>query len=158
MEQLLKEYEPGQAAILTRIREVFGGKKVRKILLVNPPDITSEEFNFGAALQKRCYAYPPYGPLLLADVLRVKGYEPCVIDLYYHVIKRAIDTEGKMDYDAEWKSLLKAKIKEFAPDAVGITCMFTMTHDSFVKVCNDTASAGIPIIIGGVHVSNDTER
>lgn len=161
MEQLLKEHEPGQeakAAILARIREIFGGKKARKVLLVNPPDIASEEFNFEAALQKRCYTYPPYGPLLLADVLRENGHEPEIVDLNYHVIKRAVESGGKMDYDAEWKGLLARKIDEFRPDAVGITCMFTMTHDSFVRVCSEVAGKELPIIVGGVHVSNDTER
>ncbi|MBI2172883.1 MAG: B12-binding domain-containing radical SAM protein [Candidatus Aenigmarchaeota archaeon] len=159
MEQLLLTGEvEAKAAILSKIREIFGGKRVSKVLLVNPPDIASEEFNFGAALQKRCYAYPPYGPMLLADVLRKSGYEPEIVDLNYHVIKSAVESGGKMDYDAEWKGLLARKIDEFKPDAVGITCMFTMTHDSFVRVCSEVAGRELPIIVGGVHVSNDTER
>jgi hypothetical protein len=54
-----------------------------------------------------------------------------------------------------WTSKLDDDIAEFEPDLIGVTCMFTMTHTSFRDVCRRAASSGIPLAIGGVHVTND---
>jgi len=53
---------------------------------------------------------------------------------------------------------LDAEIAEFKPDLIGTTCMFTMTHNSLKAVGQHAARSGIPVMIGGVHVTNDADR
>ncbi len=54
---------------------------------------------------------------------------------------------------------IKESISDFQPDLIGITCLFTMSHQSFKEVAEylSTIFCG-PIIAGGVHVTNDAER
>src|SRR5262249_17774397 len=61
-------------------------------------------------------------------------------------------------FDEIWKHLIDHAVAEFAPDLIGVTCMFTMTHASFKNVSEHAATTGHPVAIGGVHVSNDVER
>ena len=48
----------------------------------------------------------------------------------------------------------------FKPDIVGVTCMFTITHDSFRKTVNLLREYNNNLIIfaGGVHVTNDRKE
>jgi len=62
------------------------------------------------------------------------------------------------DFDNVWQQQLDKKLIDFKPDLVGVTCMFTMTHRSFVDTCSFISTKNIPIVIGGVHVSNDIKR
>jgi radical SAM superfamily enzyme YgiQ (UPF0313 family) len=54
-------------------------------------------------------------------------------------------------------STLDYKIKTFKPDLIAVTCMFTMTHTSLVSVVERANLSGVPIVVGGVHISNDTD-
>ena len=38
--------------------------------------------------------------------------------------------EEDFDFDREWKAALTRKIRSFSPDLIGISCMFSQTHDS----------------------------
>lgn len=149
------EYDEAKA-FLARL---FGGRPLKRVLLITPPDATAELFRLDTAKRGRYTNYPPYGLALLAETLRSRGLEVAILNLNHHVIKTAWSSaEGEFDFDRTWKTELAAKLKDFKPDLAGITCMFTMTHLSLHRVADDVAAAGVPVAIGGVHVSNDVER
>jgi radical SAM superfamily enzyme YgiQ (UPF0313 family) len=80
---------------------------------------------------------------------------------FNHVIlKRVHETKSAAEFDhvTTWTAAFDATITEYRPDFVGISCMFTMTHTSLKQVCEHAAASGVPVGIGGVHVSNDVER
>ncbi|MBL6935309.1 MAG: radical SAM protein [Alphaproteobacteria bacterium] len=142
---------------LTRL---FPERRIARVLLVNPPDSHAEMFQYDTAKRGRYTNYPPYGLMILARNLREAGVETEICNLNHEVLKQchATDTADAFDYDATWGQALDAAVAEFAPDLVCVTCMFTMTHSSFKRVCERVVSKEIPLAIGGVHVSNDVDR
>ncbi len=138
----------------------FPERKISKILLVNPPDSTADIFRYDAAKRGRNSNYPPYGLLVMAQSLREVGVSVEVISLNHEVLKRCQESKSEEDFDHDnvWQSYLDDTISEFNPDIIGVTCMYTMTHNSFKNVCQWSARSNRPIVIGGVHTTNDVER
>jgi radical SAM superfamily enzyme YgiQ (UPF0313 family) len=138
----------------------FPARRVRRVLLVNPPDADATLFRFATARRGRYPNYPPYGLLLLAAQLRAIGVEARVTNLNHEVLRCCHDAvdEAHFDFDASWQRALAAELAAFKPDLAGVTCMFTMTHAAFVQVCRRVVQGGVPLAIGGVHVTNDLER
>lgn len=147
-----------------RVREFldkqFPSGRVERVLLVNPPDGNSELFRIGTARRRRYTNYPPYGLGVIAQHLRAVGAEPRILNLNHEILQaaRAATSEEGFRFDSIWQEALNAAIAEFKPDLIGVTCMFTMTHLSLKRVCEHAALSGIPVAIGGVHVTNDVER
>ena len=146
--------------IETELTKWFPNRNISQILLVNPPDSTAEMFRYDAAKRRRNSNYPPYGLLLLAQCLRSINIEVEVINLNHEVLKRCNESESIADFDHDkvWQACFNDKIREFSPDIIGVTCMYTMTHNSFKNVCQYASKSNIPLAIGGVHTSNDVER
>lgn len=144
--------------IKKRISDIFRDKLVKKVLFITPPPVSKDIIDLEGCLKKRYSCFPPYSLLILSDILRKKGFEVSVLDLNYEILKFIQSSADISDYDTIWKYFLNKKIKEFNPDLIGITCMFTMTHTVFCQVCDEIARYDIPTVIGGVHVSNDAER
>ena len=92
--------------------------------------------------------------------MRDIGISVDVLNLNHFILKqsRQLALDDAFDFDQRWQQELQKKIQAFQPDLMGVTCMFTMTHDSFKAVCEHIAPHNIPLIAGGVHVSNDVER
>jgi radical SAM superfamily enzyme YgiQ (UPF0313 family) len=143
--------------LLTRL---FPDGGIKKVLLVNPPDSDESLFQYETAKRGRYTNYSPYGLLLLAKNLQQIGVEVAVCNLNHEILKRCrlSEDEKSFDFDRVWKARLDEKIEGFQPDLIGVTCMFTMTHPSFKAVCEHAGRAGVPLAIGGVHVSNDVDR
>jgi len=141
------------------IARLFPQRRIRRILFVNPPDGEAERFRFATARRRRYPNYPPYGPAVLAQQVRNAGMETALLNLNHEVLKACHEakSEKAFDFDGVWQTKLDEAIEIFAPDLIGITCMFTMTHKSLKRVCERAARSGVPVSIGGVHVSNDTE-
>jgi len=140
---------------------LFPRREIRRVLLVNPPDADTSFFQYETALRKRYTNYPPYGLAVLAKTLTLEGIEVRVTNLNHEVLKRCIESANKssFDFDKSWQSKLDQDILDFQPDLIGVSCMFTMTHESLKKVCVHASSGyAIPLAIGGVHVTNDVER
>ena len=140
-------------------------RNVRRVLLVNPPDADSGLFRIETARRGRYTNYPPYGLGVLAQNLRDVGVEVRLLNLNHVVLKAARSSRHIMrdhppfDFDRTWQDALWAETADFDPDLVGVTCMFTMTHTSFKRVCEYAAKeCGAVVAIGGVHVTNDVER
>jgi radical SAM superfamily enzyme YgiQ (UPF0313 family) len=143
-------------ALLDRL---FPGRRIQRVLLVNPPDTSSEVFMTGTAKRRRYTNYPPYGLAILAETLRRLDVDVRILNLNHLVIKSAVvESEEAFDFDRTWQTALAEALRDFKPDLAGVTCMFTMTHTSFRRVCDAIGAAGVPVAIGGVHVTNDVER
>lgn len=138
--------------ILGELKKLFGDR-CNRILIVNPPQIPKEDFDISIAKLQNYPCFPPYGPALICKNLYDSRYGNDIIDLNYEVLREA-NTNPNFDYDS-WKKLLGAKIDEFNPDAVGISCMFSMTHKSMREVADFIKNKypEMPIIAGGVHTS-----
>jgi len=131
---------------------------ITTILLVHPPALPEGDFDYSAANKKRYSAFPPYGLLVIAQHLRRADFNVSIVDLNY-IILEAVRTEPVFDYTAVWRTALHRAVDSTKPDMIGVTCMFTMTHSIFVDVvCEAKRYASVPVVIGGVHVTNDTER
>ena len=144
------------------IDNVMQGRKIQKVLFVNPPDVDETVFDYDIAKRGRGNNYPSYGIGILAAQLRQLGYNTEIINLNHEALKKVYNTkiENDFNYIDAWQSSIIDKIDNFKPDIIGVSCLFSVTHSSFKKVCkfikskyNDT-----PIIVGGVHVSHDTEE
>ncbi len=143
------------------LARVFPNGPISRVLLVTPPDGSAELFRPATAARRRYPNYPAYGIGVIAQHLRAVGVESQMINLNHAVLKACKernDDEAPFDFDGAWQGALKEAIEEFAPDMIGVTCMFTMTHQSLRRVCEYASGFGVPIAIGGVHVSNDVER
>jgi len=140
--------------------KAFPEGAIRRVLLVTPPDGSAELFRPATAHRRRYPNYPAYGLGVIAQHLRTVGVDVHLINLNHVVLEacREAPPEAAFDFDATWQGALRDKIDDFAPDLIGVTCMFTMTHPSLRGVCNYAADFGVPIALGGVHVTNDVEK
>lgn len=152
--------KPNPVAARAFLDRIFHRRKIERVLLVTPPDGNSELFRMATARRRRYTNYPPYGLGVIAQHLRAVGVEPRMINLNHEVLRaaRELPADEEFRFDRVWQDKLNAAIAEFQPDLIGITCMFTMTHVSFKRVCEHASLSGIPVAIGGVHVTNDVER
>ena len=147
----------GARSALTRL---FPARRLDRVLLVNPPDADSTLFRFDAARRGVCPNFPPYGLAVLAQQLRKVGVQVRIVNLNHAVLKasQAAESAAAFDPDAVWQRHLDEAIEALRPDLIGVTCMFTMTHESLRRVCTWAGRPGTPVAIGGVHVTNDVER
>jgi radical SAM superfamily enzyme YgiQ (UPF0313 family) len=137
---------------------LFPSRDVRRVLFITPPDVDATLFSFDTAKRGRYSNYPPYGLMSLATSLRSKGVTVDVVSLNSSVLKAAQISESAetFDFDGAWQSDLDAALSRDAFDMIGITCMFTQTHDAFQDVCDRVKKTlpDVPVIVGGVHVTN----
>ncbi|MFN3076465.1 MAG: B12-binding domain-containing radical SAM protein, partial [Alphaproteobacteria bacterium] len=138
----------------------FPDGRIDRVLLVTPPDGVAGLFRVATALRRRYPNYPAYGLGILAQHLRKIGVEPRMINLNHLVLKacREAPDPEVFDFETVWQQALRQAVADFRPDLVAVTCMFTMTHPSLKAVCTYADELGVPVAIGGVHVSNDIER
>ncbi|MBT3767002.1 MAG: B12-binding domain-containing radical SAM protein [Rhodospirillaceae bacterium] len=138
----------------------FPTRKIDRVLLVNPPDADSEVFRFETAHRGRNTNFAPYGLGVIAENLRQANIDVRICNLNNLVLRAACEAESADDFDfnSVWQHQLDSAIADFKPDMIGVSCMFTMTHNVFGQVCERAAGHDIPVAIGGVHVSNDVER
>lgn len=128
------------------------------VLLVTPPESPEKDFNRDLVLSKRYPCFPPYGPGILARNLERRGYRSALLDLNFHVLKHVHEHPDDFRFQI-WKDRLHEKIQEFRPDMIGISVMFTISRPSLADVAGFLKShyPSLPIVAGGVCVSNDVE-
>jgi len=141
------------------LEKLFPEPRLEKVMLVTPPDADRSIFNPEGARRGTYSNFPPYGLALLANVLENTGIQTNILNLNHIVLKTCHEGNIKDvdDFDNIWKNSLKTEIEKHQPDFIGVTCMFTMTLDSFKAVCEYIGHFGIPLVIGGVAVTNDIE-
>ncbi len=129
-----------------------------KVLLVTPPESPEKDFNPDLVLSKRYPCFPPYGPGILARNLEQRGYRSALLDLNFHVLKHVHEYPRDFRFQI-WKDRLCENIQEFQPDLIGISVMFTISRPSLtdVAVFLKEMHPSMPIIAGGICVSNDVE-
>ena len=152
-------YPPMQRAEMESIAKALFRRPVKKILLIQPPDLDVSAFSVDLAANKRYWNYPPYGLLLLARIAAERGCETKVINLQHqmlaHVTELPESERQSFDYQAFVNEKIRSAIEALQPDMIGATCMFSLTHASFTNVINlCRAHSESPIVIGGVHVTN----
>ena len=135
-------------------------KEFKKILLIQPPDGDKNIFDNKRAKEKKYENFPAYGLAVLASHLK-PDYQCKVLNLNDVVIDNARENSIEdFDYDKCVHESIDAVIKDFCPDLIALTCMFSQTHASMVNVANYIKSKNIkiPICVGGVHVSNSFQN
>ncbi|OGV83454.1 MAG: hypothetical protein A3K19_09930 [Lentisphaerae bacterium RIFOXYB12_FULL_65_16] len=139
-------------------RRLFPSERIRRVLLVAPPDAPAEAFNYATAKRGRYWNFPPYGLGVMATLLRDVGITVRIVNLNHEALKacQASASPDVFHFDDAWKCQLRQAVDEMEPDIVGVTCMFTMTHPSAVRVCQELARLrpDLTIAFGGVHVTN----
>jgi len=119
------------------IDHVMNGKKIKKILFVNPPDVDENIFDYDVAKRGRANNYPSYGIGILAAQLRKLNYDTEIINLNHEILKEVFNSKSTKEFNfvESWQKLLSEKINNFQPDIIGVSCLFSVTHESFKKVC-----------------------
>jgi radical SAM superfamily enzyme YgiQ (UPF0313 family) len=149
-------------AIADKLRALFP-RGVQRVLLINPLPFPAAHFSAAQAKNRRYYAWPPYGIAVLRRELGSRGYQVKLVDHNYDILSFAHrEADGQRieaEVDQLWRRNTDAAIAAFQPDLVGLSCMFTMTHQMMVEVARHIreTAPGIPIMAGGVHVSNAPE-
>jgi len=147
--------------LTTMIDNIFGAgesrHKIKHIVLINPPDINSERFSAESAKIKRYKNYEPYGLGVLAANCEANGIKCSIVNLNNDVLKSANEDGDKFDFTHTWQNSLKKILSEspVKPDLIGITCMFSQTHQSLIDVSAYLKkNTDIPVALGGVHITN----
>lgn len=140
------------------LKRLFPARRLDKVLLVLPPEGDREMFDYATAKRGRYWNMPPYGPGILATLLRRMGVEVAMVNLNHAVLKAAQASPGpeSFDFTASWRTELERVLEDFRPDLVGVSCMFTQAHRSTVAVCQAVKAwnADLPLALGGVHITN----
>ena len=145
-------------ADIDNIKKLYQNNKIKRILLIQPPDTNAANFNYAAGKRLRLWNYPPYGLGLLATQIRKLGLEVDILNLNYEILKECVnsDNEDMFNYDDIWKNCLDKKLENFDPSFVGVTAMFSQSHDILCEISKHVYKFSNKILqgLGGVHVTN----
>lgn len=146
-----------KAVIFGQLQALFA-HGCRRVLLITPPESPEKDFNRDLVLSKRYPCFPPYGPGVLARNLEKRGYQGALLDLNFQVLKHVHEHPQDFNFRV-WEEYLDEKILAFQPDLIGISVMFTISRPSLADVAAylKKTHPSIPIIAGGIFVSNDVE-
>lgn len=158
---LREKLDTARWTLVERIREVFK-EDVERVLLIQPPQFPEELLNLKIAKNKRYYNYPPYGLGLLCTNLKARGYATQILDLNFDLLDFISSQAGEVSHEQVtvlWQEKIRQSIAEFGPDVVGISCMFTMSHEITKKVVRliKGLAPALPVVAGGVHITNAPE-
>jgi radical SAM superfamily enzyme YgiQ (UPF0313 family) len=153
----------------THLNVLFNERPVQRILLIHPPDASRSSFNSKIAKRGANYNFPPYGLGVVAQALLEKKLDVKVCNLNQSILKECRNTDDleRFSFQDTWKNHLYEEVNAFKPDLVGVGCLFTMTHDSLVHVCQEVkkistpwlgSNSTVPLAVGGVHVSQYIDK
>lgn len=135
---------------------IFPKRHIKRVLFIDPPDLSKRLFKYRIARRGRYHNYPLYGVGCLATHLRNMSIDVSILNLGAVILGAAMNTdENGFDYDKIVYDALHGSIDKFKPDIIGITLMFAVKQDSAQYVCSLLSElyCDIPIVLGGVHVS-----
>lgn len=144
--------------IIDQFKKKLNNHRVDKILLINPPDGDSSMFVSDVSRRGRYNNNPPYGLGVLASICKQVGIDVRILNLNHEILKACYLSSLDFEFLEVWQEKVKKELDDFKPDLVGITCLFTMTHESFKQVVKYVSTFSFPIIVGGVHITNDTKN
>lgn len=153
--------ETSRTRMAERLRAVLP-KAPKTVLLIQPLQIPDEKIDVAMAARKRYYCYPPYAIGLLKADLGRRGYDVRLIDLNQHVLAALQDVDPATTGPDQIRDLWQAELRRGLaglPDLVGISCMFTMTHEVIGRMARfiRAEAPGVAVVAGGVHVTNAPE-
>ena len=121
-----------------------GDKETPRILLIQPP-YTIYKMDF-----KRCM--PPLGLAYIAALLEQSNFKVKILDAYVEGFENEKDKGEFVLVGLEDDDIYKV-IKEFNPQFVGISGMFSTQDENVLKTCSlvKKFNPNIPIFIGGSH-------
>jgi anaerobic magnesium-protoporphyrin IX monomethyl ester cyclase len=126
---------------------------VRKVLLISPP---GKIFVSPEGARERKLAIPPLGPVYLAARLGEEGYEVSILDVmidgYEH---ETPDPDGRTVHYGLPDDAVRARIADFDPDLIGISCLFSNRAREVAHLCRlakETAPEA-HVVLGGQHPS-----
>ncbi len=123
---------------------------VKKILLIDPSltrpkDMDAEKYRIGVV--------PPLGLAYIAAVMEKEEYKVKIVDCIAEGFgKEPTYLEDGILYGLSDDELLKI-IKDFSPDAVGVSCLFSNKSVDAHNVCRlvKEFNSKIPTVLGGIH-------
>src|SRR5690348_9893343 len=95
---------------------------MKRIMLINPPDVDSSLFDYETAKRGRANNYPAYGLGVLARHLINHNFDVRILNLNHELLKVVHESTEPIQYDLTWQSILLDEIDDFRPDLVGVTC------------------------------------
>ena len=127
-----------------------------RVLLVQIPQAPTSEFDREVARQCGYYAYPPTGLQCLADAIATRGIETRILDLNFERL-RLVRQDADFDPDS-WLDLLGPHLEEFAPQLIGVSCMYDSSIGPLLQVLEYLRrDARSVVIAGGVIASYEYE-
>src|SRR3990167_255814 len=131
---------------------------IKRVLLITPPDNDAPNFNYETCKLSRYPNFPPYGLGVIATHLLGDGVRVEVLNLNNAVLKacKKSESEEAFNFNATVRANLIDSLISVAPDLIGVTCMFSQTHQSTVDVCKliKELCPDVRIALGGVHITN----
>lgn len=126
-------------------------KDVKRVLLVNPPNSMLRDSARRIS--------EPLGLLSLGAVLRQHGYEVAVFDMPCEGYDHCVFDGDRVTYGSSVDDLQR-RCRDFAPDVVGVTCMFTSREPEALGVCRALKEfePSLVLVVGGLHPSLYPER
>ena len=124
--------------------------KVKKVLLLFPPAYTIKS-------ARDINPLPPIGIGMLASVLEKNKYQVEILDCLVRGWDQEEETQANKDIVRVGLSddQIEEYIKEFKPDVVGVSCMFSVQHKIYPQIFAAIKSVNSSIITvgGGAHVT-----
>ena len=118
-----------------------------KILLILPPLMVQEREQYGVT--------PPLGLAYLAAVLEKNGYEVGLLDCIVEGYDNHVRQDGYFHIGLDWHAI-ERRVRIFAPDVVGISCIFSLMFPEALKVAEIVKGidTNIKVVMGGAHPSS----
>ena len=111
---------------------------IQRVLLIAPPDAAADMFHFETGKKGRYWNYPPYGLGLLANFLQRDDVEVEILNLNHTILAAVLECETETEFD--FNSIVTRALADvsgrFKPQFVGITCLFSQTHQSTMDTAN----------------------
>lgn len=123
---------------------------IKKILLIEPPVTRPSDFG---AKRVRIGIVPPLGLAYLAAVLEKNNYE---VKIYDCLIEGRLEGEPYKEKFLRYglsDDEIKKEIKNFSPDIVGVSCLFSAKEMDLLNVCRfaKEVDENIITVAGGAH-------
>ena len=126
-------------------------RKIRKVLLINPPSTRPGDYS-----QEKCRisVFVPLGLAYIAAVIEQEGYNVKILDSLLEGINNGEQQYGNnmLRYGLS-DSELEEIISREAPDIIGISCLYSNKDwdmRNSAKIAKSVFPA-CPVVVGGVH-------
>ncbi len=131
--------------------------KTHRILLINS-HVWSNDCNSAMVGALGEEPYPPIGLLSIAAYLRTRRYDVALLDIPAVLKQKRRDAEAEKKTmlvvsDAVVEEMVAGRVRDFQPDVVGISCLFSgkFRGTVFISEVVKKVAPMCPVVIGGLH-------